>query len=121
MARYYNGSPDNPPTYIPNDSKTMWERHLETIAVLVEERNRKLAANAARYSNTYKGKRAARKKVFVEVRAGRLTREPCHCGHKKVEGHHRDYSKPLDIVWLCKKHHAEADKLDRATIHTCNV
>lgn len=29
------------------------------------------------------------------------------CGEKKTQAHHPDYSKPLDIIWLCKKHHAE--------------
>lgn len=29
------------------------------------------------------------------------------CGDKKTEIHHNDYNKPHDIVWLCRKHHAE--------------
>jgi len=31
------------------------------------------------------------------------------CSSLKVEAHHEDYSKPLEVIWLCKKHHAEAD------------
>lgn len=36
---------------------------------------------------------------------------PCFCcGEEKVEGHHPDYSQPLSVVWLCKKHHSEVHR-----------
>ena len=42
------------------------------------------------------------------IRAGRLVRQPCEvCGALKVEAHHDDYNKPLDVRWLCRKHHLE--------------
>lgn len=47
--------------------------------------------------------------VTNAVRDGRLSKSPCEkCGAIKVEAHHYDYSKPLDVVWLCRKHHLEA-------------
>lgn len=37
---------------------------------------------------------------------------PCFvCGAAKTEGHHADYSRPLDVIWLCKKHHVETHQL----------
>ena len=37
---------------------------------------------------------------------GRIFKKPCKvCGDLNVEAHHEDYSKPLDVVWLCHKHH----------------
>jgi len=51
--------------------------------------------------------------VFVALRNGSLQRQPCHCGDTKVHAHHTDYSKPLDVLWLCKKHHVEIHKKDK--------
>ena len=42
---------------------------------------------------------------------GLLVKKPCEvCGNIKSEAHHPDYSKPLDIMWLCLKHHREWHK-----------
>ena|ERR1700757_2653927 len=43
------------------------------------------------------------------IRDGRLVRQACeYCGISKAEAHHEDYSKPLEVRWLCFKHHREA-------------
>ena len=49
---------------------------------------------------------AARQALGVAVRTGQIRKRPCeHCGAKKVHGHHPDYSRPLDVVWLCPPCH----------------
>jgi hypothetical protein len=51
-------------------------------------------------------KRAAHIAVGNAVRDGKLIRQPCVvCGELKVHAHHTDYSKKLDVIWLCKDHH----------------
>lgn len=49
----------------------------------------------------------AQNAVNNALRDGKLMRGPCSlCGATKhVHGHHRDYTKPLDVVWLCAKCH----------------
>ncbi len=58
----------------------------------------------------YPEKVKANSMVRCAIAAGTLTR-PSHCESclKKrfVEGHHEDYSKPLDVDWLCNKCHIE--------------
>ncbi len=51
----------------------------------------------------------ARLKLNDYVNRGKVIKENCEvCGScKKVEGHHDDYSKPLEVRWLCQKHHNE--------------
>lgn len=54
-------------------------------------------------------KRKALRYVSAALRSGKLTRKPCEvCGDVKSEAHHADYLRPLDVRWLCFKHHREA-------------
>lgn len=54
----------------------------------------------------YPEKRKARRKLYLAVKSGKLLRGDCSiCGLPKAEAHHEDYSKPLDVIWLCRKHH----------------
>lgn len=60
------------------------------------------------YSERNPIKRAAVTAVNNAVRCGQLSSQPCEvCGEVKAQAHHDDYGKPLDVRWLCTKHHAE--------------
>jgi hypothetical protein len=42
------------------------------------------------------------------IKNGTLKRLPCEiCGETKSEAHHEDYYKPLEVKWLCKRHHED--------------
>jgi len=47
--------------------------------------------------------------VHMAVKKGIITKDPCKVCKttKDVQAHHYDYSKPLDVIWLCRKHHNE--------------
>lgn len=82
-------------------------------------------ATIAKYRNSEKGRQAihrahqawrsqhpdrqhAANMVSTWVRRGKLKKLPCFvCGKTQVEGHHPDYSRPVDVIWLCVKHHKE--------------
>lgn len=87
----------------------------------------RVAARKA-YSKTEAGKRAAikAKNKYIEknaikrgahvitgnaIRDGKIDKKPCEvCGSTKVHAHHDDYAKPLEVRWLCPKHHMEWHK-----------
>jgi ribosomal protein S27AE len=51
-------------------------------------------------------KEQARVQVRVAMEAGEIGKQPCsQCGEEKAEAHHGDYTKPLDVRWLCRRCH----------------
>ena len=56
-------------------------------------------------------KERARSLTFMAIKDKKLIRKPCEvCGELKVEAHHPDYYEPLNVMWLCIKHHHEWHK-----------
>jgi len=63
------------------------------------------------YNKGERGKAA--EKLRAAVRSGKIERGNCEeCGEPNAHGHHPDYSKPLEVIWLCPKHHAEEHTLE---------
>lgn len=45
--------------------------------------------------------------VRYALQTGKLVRQPCEVCGTKAQAHHDDYSKPLEVRWLCARHHAQ--------------
>lgn len=72
-------------------------------------------ANYVQEWDNHPDRMKARNAVSNAVRNGRLAKRPCaFCGADEgLEAHHHDYSKPLDVTWLCRPCHRRFHALER--------
>jgi len=72
-----------------------------------DKRRKHLRENAKQWNKQNPDGYKAHNAVNNALRDGKLKKEPClGCGTiNRVHAHHSDYSKPLDVVWLCAKCH----------------
>lgn len=72
---------------------------------MVTERQKELAK---RTYMKHRGEAIARSVARQAWLSGKIDKKPCEiCGGKNVQAHHNDYNKPLEVRWLCTKHHRE--------------
>lgn len=65
-----------------------------------------IAISKKRWNAENPEKRRAHKIVENAIAAGTLKPEPCErCGSPDAQAHHEDYSKPLEVSWLCPRDH----------------
>ena len=73
-----------------------------------EERKAQAKASRRRRRQRHPEKERARLKTRRAIARGILQRQPCEvCGDTQVQAHHVDYSQPLQVQWLCFKHHRQ--------------
>lgn len=67
--------------------------------------------NSENMRKKYPEKWNARAKLRYAVKTGKIAKFACEkCGNFLSEAHHTDYSKALDVIWLCRRHHRMADR-----------
>ena len=64
------------------------------------------------YNAKFPEKTKARDMLRNAVATNKIIKEPCEIckTSENVHGHHEDYSKPLEVIWLCYTHHAEVHR-----------
>lgn len=93
-----------------------YKKNLEKLKAYKREYNKKWRKengyhNEATSKARYPDKERARKKLQRAVKDGYIKKKPCQlCGLLNSQGHHEDYSKPLEVIWLCPVHHRELHK-----------
>jgi transcription elongation factor Elf1 len=73
----------------------------------------KKRAYAKKYDTEKRHQKNANLIVYRALKAGKIQKLPCLICGENSEAHHPDYSKPLDVVWLCSAHHKQAHALTR--------
>jgi ribosomal protein S27AE len=105
------------------DARAQHTRNMANPLWVAKERERqrikeRARREAGRYIPSQEAKNAWAKRNRHKIRAqhqtrahvlrGRLKKQPCEvCGSTSVQAHHDDYTRPLDVRWLCVKHHNE--------------
>ena len=66
---------------------------------------------AAQYAASHRERNPLKAKARAilnhAIRDGNVTSQPCIiCLNPRTEAHHYDYSKPLQVIWVCQVHHS---------------
>lgn len=107
-----NGKPLNPPWQICHEcSRIRYKKYHKT-----KESKKVLKAAQSRMYLKHKEKWLVRLKTRYAIEKGLLKKpDRCEVCEKKVSGHklqahHEDYTKPLEVIFLCYSCHADADR-----------
>jgi len=82
-----------------------------------KKRNRsKILISQKRWRESNGHKSRAHDLLNKAVKRGDLVKptlcEKCHDAHRHIHGHHEDYEKPLEVIWLCPPcHHNRHEEL----------
>jgi hypothetical protein len=96
-----------------SDSRKTYEKIQSIPELAIRERKRQRIKESKRRieGKTKKYKKQLRRSPASDIlsraiRSKIIEKKPCEvCGKIRAQGHHEDYSKPLDVVWLCIRHH----------------
>ena len=88
------------------------EKNREKLRITNKKWRQKSKYSVNGWSKSHKMEVAAHRFLNQAVKCHKIKKLPCSvCGSKTfIRAHHEDYTKPLDVIWLCEKHHREVHK-----------
>lgn len=92
------------------NSRTEKTRDRERVRNSTEKRRKYISKTSQNWRKNNPEKYYANTKLNNAVRDGRInkSKECEECGSdSNIHAHHDDYSKPLDVIWLCAKCHGK--------------
>ena|SRR3990167_10036842 len=89
-----------------DNSKKINNNHWQKNKELINHKRREKYATDLNYRLKYKAKEKVRRACEMGIL---IKPDICQsCSFKdRLEGHHKDYSKPLEVIWLCRKCHKQ--------------
>jgi len=100
--KYYRDNIEKGEKYRENNR----ERAKQNAKLYREQNKERKNISDAEYKKKYPERIKARHVLNYLIYTGKIIRQPCEvCGNKKSQAHHEDYSKPLEVNWLCASHH----------------
>lgn len=93
------------------DTRRHREKHGDKIRAY--DRSRSSGRHKVKFEGRHPIKKAAQTMLGNAVKYGKIVKPPfcVRCwATGKIHGHHRDYSRPLDVIWLCPRCHAAEHK-----------
>lgn len=110
LAKHERWAKRNPDKILKNQ-RAYYHRNKEKILEKLKESRKKNGyANTKAYRQRNREKIECHNYVALAVKFGHLFK-PDHCEKCKNKcmphGHHHDYTKPLEVVWLCRACHGE--------------
>jgi hypothetical protein len=84
-----------------------YEKYKEKIKEWKQSKNGKESKKRTyqREKILYPEKIKAQRLLNFKIKSGEIIRKPCLVCGQLAQGHHPSYDKPLDVIWLCPKHH----------------
>lgn len=95
--------------YLKNNPKYLESHRISDRKTHIKSRllnKNKKKKEASDYRKSFPERIRAMNLLNNALRSGKLKRCKCRdCDKINTQGHHPDYSKPLNVIWLCPSHH----------------